>query len=477
MTAPDGGEGPGERHPDDDPETDPLRLPEYAAQAAVALTEAERRPTLSAGGRVRLEALLTDPDAPVWTHTAGDRLDAEAVARAGVPRPTDGWLEEHLASVRALPAYRHHPGPLRELEDFPLVDRTHLMADIGGFVPLDADLDRLVQGTSSGSTGHALLIPDDLEDVARTLTLLRGLVAEAGVAWRPDASRLALAYVVRQRRAFTYASTLSTFDEALMARLNLDPAAWPGRDAFLVRLDPQVVSGDPTALASLLEPGLAGRLHPLALVSCATELSAALRADLEAAYGCPVLDLYGLHETRPVAVSPDGGPHRVLDRRVLVEVLDPEGRAVAAGERGEVVVTAGENPLLPLARYRTGDHGRLVMLDGRPAIADLEGRESVTLVAADGRRVPSVDLTQLLQTAGAHGWRVEQDAEGAVTADVVRGDTEQVRAALVALLGRPLVVRRLERLADLGEGKPRRYRSALSSEAARNDGVNPAPRD
>ncbi len=455
---------------------DPLRLPEYVAGDAVALTEAERRPTLSAAGRVRLEALLADPFAPAWTHTVGDRLDAAAVVRAAEPLRVEGWLEPHLATVRALPAYRHHPGPLVELADFPLVDRAHLMADVGGFVPRDADLDQLVQGTSSGSSGHALLIPDHLEDVARTLTLLRRLVAGAGVGWRPEPDRLALAYVVRQRRAFTYASTLSTFAEAPMARLNLDPTTWPGRDDFLVRYDPQVVSGDPTALAALLEDGLVGRLHPLALVSGATEFSAGLRADLVAAYGCPVLDVYGLHETRPVAVSPDGGPHRVLDRRVLVEVLDPDGQPVADGERGEIVVTAGENPLLPLARYRTGDHGRLVVVDGRPAIADLEGRATVTFMASDGRGVPSVDLTQLLQAAGAHGWRVEQAFDGSVAADVVRGDADQARDALAALLGRPVAVRRLDRLTDLGEGKPRRYRSATDP-AARNSGPTSPVRD
>ena len=76
------------------------------------------------------------------------------------------------------------------------------------------------------------------------------------------------------------------------------------------------------------------------------------------------------------------------------------------------MVTAGENPLLPLVRYRTGDHGRLVDVDGRPAIADLEGRPMVEFLAADGRRVPSVDLTQLLQAAGAYGWTVHQHGDG-----------------------------------------------------------------
>lgn len=452
---------------------DPVRLTEYAPGSAVVLTEAERRPTLSPTGRVRLDTLLTDPDAPTWTHTAGDRLSAESVTRSAVPQPTGGWLVEHLATVRALPAYRGHPGPLVELADFPLVDRSHLMADIGGFVPVGADLDQLVHGTSSGSTGHALQIPDHLEDVARTLTLVRDLVAAQGVAWRPESDRMALAYVVRQRQAFTYASTLSAFDEATMARLNLEPTGWPDRDAFLARHDPQVYTGDPTALAELLDPGLLDQLHPLALVSGAAELSAALRADLVAAYGCPVLDLYGLHETRPIAVSADGGPHVVLDRRVLVEILDPAGVPVREGERGEIVVTAGENPLLPLARYRTGDFGRLVQAESRPAIADLEGRASVVFMAADGSPVPSVDLTQLLQAAGAHGWRVEQHPDGRVTAAVVRGDGDQIAAALSALLGSAVIVTTLERLSDLGEGKPQRFIRWVSAEKRPPDGHRP----
>jgi phenylacetate-CoA ligase len=444
---------------------DPLHLVEYAVDASVALTEAERRPTLSAAGRRRLAALLTDPDAPAWTHRAGDRLTAAAVERAAVDQPPGDWLPGHLERVRtSVPAYRGYPGPLAELADFPLVDREDLVADVAAFVPRDADLDAMVHGSSSGSTGHALAIPDELTDVARTFTLLRRLVEDAGVDWRPDPDRLALAYLVRQRQAYTYAATVSTFAEALMARVNLGAADWPAAAQlrFWARCRPQVLTGDPSALAALLQPGPRSVLAPLALVSGASELTPALRADLATAYGCPVLDLYGLHETRPIAVSPDGGPHRVLDRRVLVEVLDPAGRPVPAGERGEIVVTAGENPLLPLVRYRTGDHGRLVVFDGRPAIADLEGRATVDLVAADGRRVPSVDLTQLLQAAGAYGWTVRQRADGRL--DVVLaapdgdpGRVARVEAGLVALLGRPVTVRQVDDLATLGPGKPRRY--------------------
>jgi len=437
---------------------DPLEISDYEPNGYIALTDDQRWPALTPSARARLDDALTGPFAPPWNHRTGHRLDETAVGRARHPLPTAGWLDEHLATVRALPAYRRVPGPLDRLEDFPLVTREDLVADIGGFVPRGADLSGMVHGTSSGATGHALWIPDHVEEVARTFWLVVELVRAQGVDWRPDEQRMALAYVVNQRQAYTYASSVPGFGGATMARVNLGMEGWSGRDDYLERADPQVISGSPVSLAALLDPELRRRLHPLAIVSGATHLSAALRDDLSAAFGCPVLDIYGLHETRPIGVSVDGGPFVVLDRRVHVEVLDRSGEPVVPGERGEIVVTAGENPLLPLARYRTGDFGRLVEVDGRAAIADLEGREDTLFRSPEGRPVPTVDLTQQLQAAGARAWSVVQEADGKVAVRMVGGSAADIEERFAILLG-PTTVERLARIEELGEGKPRRYRS------------------
>ncbi|WP_395242476.1 AMP-binding protein [Agromyces sp. MMS24-K17] len=450
--------------PGRDPDAaDPLALPEYRPGDSAVLADAERWPTLTAEGAARLDRWRRHPHAPAWVHATGDRLTAEQVERTRHPLPLDGWLDDHLAVARRLIRYRGRTG-LDRLEDFPTSSRADLVADVAAFVPLDADFGRMVHGSSSGSTGAALVVPDDVEEVARGFHLLVDLVAREGVDWRPDGERMALAHVVHQRTAFTYASIVSGFGQRAMARINLHPAEWPAgadRAAFLADADPQVVTGDPTSLAELLAPDLRRSIRPLALFSGAMALSGPLRAELEAAFGCPVLDVYGLHETRPIAVRSDDGPFRVLDRRVHVEVLDEAGHPVPDGEAGELVVTAGENPLLPLVRYRTGDFGRLVRLaDGALGIADLEGREHTRFVAGDGALVPCVDLTQQLQAHGALGWTVEQAADGAVRARIAGGDAVRVEAALHALLGRPVAVERVAHVADLGEGKPRRYRSA-----------------
>jgi phenylacetate-CoA ligase len=440
---------------------DPLALAEYAPGGAVALTDAERWPTLAAAGAARLQAVRTHPLAPAWVHRTGDRLGADGVRRASAPLPVAGWLAEHLATARRLPAYRRHASRLGELSTWPTMTREDLLDDVSAFVPLDADLDRMVEGSSSGTSGRALQIPDDIEEVARTFHLLVRLVAEQGVDWRPDPERMALAYVIHQRQAFTYTSSISSFGQAPMARLNLHPSQWAAgqRTGFLSAQQPQVITGNPTSLAELLHPDLVAVLRPLALFSGAMALSLPLRRDLEAAFDCPVIDLYGLHETRPIGASADGGPFVILDRRVHVEVLDDHDQPVPPGERGEIVVTAGENPLLPLVRYRTGDFGRLVAVNGRAALADLEGREATRFVASDGALVPCVDLTQYLQAGGARGWAVHQGVDGTVTATVVSGDAGSIRAALGQLLGRPVAVTVVATLLELGEGKPRRYRS------------------
>ncbi|TMS49611.1 CoF synthetase [Mycobacterium sp. DBP42] len=431
---------------------DPLRLDDYVPFGQVALTDEQRWPGLSASGRARLAALEQHRHAPAWCHRVGHRLTPDQQQQATRQLPLDNWLPSHLALARTLPAYRRHAGPLDTLADFPLIGREDLVDDIAAFVPPGADLSRMLHGTSSGSTGAALVMPDDPDELARGFHWLRGLV---GAHWEPVVHRIALAQTVFQRQAFTYTSVVPGFGEALMARLNLHPGAWAGggaqRDAYLRHTDPQVISGTPTSLEVLLEPALVATLRPLALISGAMTLTGPLRQALEVAYDCPVLDVYGLHETRPIAVSDDGGPFVVAARRVHVEVL-----------AGEVVVTCGENQFLPLVRYRTGDYARLVTHRGRPALADLEGREATVFVSATDDAVPCVDLTQQLQAAGARGWSVNQDSAGRVAAVIASGDRRRVAEALTLLLGRPVEVTRVATLAELGPGKPRRYSCAIA---------------
>jgi phenylacetate-CoA ligase len=446
---------------------DPLALGEYRPGASAVLSDEQRWPMLDDAGVTELAAWRAHPSAPAWTHATGDRLTPELAAQVLEPLPLDGWLDEHLAVARRLIRYRDMTG-LDTLEDFPPVSRAELFLNVADFVPLDADLGRAVHGSSSGSTGAALVVPDDIVDVARTFHVLRSLVQAEGIAWDPDPARAALAYLVDQRDAFTFVSLVSTFGMRPMMRLNLAPHQWPTPGAaaeYLRDANPQVITGDPASLSSLLEPGLASAVQPLAIFSGAMALSAPLRAALEERFACPVFDLYGLHETRPIAVRTDNGPFKLLDRRVHVEILDASGAPVPEGELGEITVTAGENPFLPLVRYRTGDYGALVRLpDGGVGIDRFEGREYTEFVAADGSRVPAIDLTQHLQAHGAWGWRVEQAADRSVAVSIAGGDTAGISAALVALLGAvPIEVTAVPSIGDLGPGKPRRYVSEATS--------------
>lgn len=449
-----------------------LDLAEYRPGSGAVLTDAERWPTANSVALARLAHWRGHPDAPVWTHATGDRLTADQAARVRRPLPTDAWLPEHLAAARRTLRYRHVPATAA-LADFPTVCRADLAADIAAFIPVGADLTRMVHGTSSGSTGAALEIPDDVEDVARTFHLMLDLARRCGVTVGPEPSdRMVLANLVAQRQAYTYVSLVSSFGMRAMARINLHLGCWPGpaeRRRFLAAADPEILAGHPASLAALLQADVARVLHPRVVFSGAMDLAAPLRHALETAFGCPVIDVYGLHETRPLAWRADDGPFRILDTRVVVETVDDRGAPARDGEVGEITVTVGANPLLPLVRYRTGDYGRLVRLaDGAAAIADLQGRENVMFTAADGSDVPSVDLTQQLQARGVWGWAVEQDAAGRIRARIVGGDTGDVRAALAALVGRPIddvSVDRAQSMADLGEGKPRRFRRTAGADA------------
>jgi phenylacetate-CoA ligase len=172
--------------------------------------------------------------------------------------------------------------------------------------------------------------------------------------------------------------------------------------------------------------------------------------------------MYGITEAGLVSWR-DHDVHRILPRRIYVEILDSAGRRCAPGVVGEIAVTCGENPLLPLLRYRTGDHAALEWRYG-PVLVGLDGREPVLLRSASGKWVNSIEVTHLLSPLGLVAWQLHQGSDGAMSLSVHKTgapDVAVITAALVSLVGDlPLKVT-LDDLAQ--DAKPQRYSSDLRS--------------
>jgi phenylacetate-CoA ligase len=140
----------------------------------------------------------------------------------------------------------------------------------------------------------------------------------------------------------------------------------------------------------------------------------------------------------------DGAYHQ-LSPDVYLEAIDAEGRPVADGQRGEITVSGGRNPFLPLLRYRTGDHGCIDRTpcpcgDPMPRLIDVEGRAPVLFRAGDGRTVNPVDISRLLRDLPLvqHELVQRRDRSLELTARAIAGavlDEEPLRAGVRALFG------------------------------------------
>jgi phenylacetate-CoA ligase len=110
----------------------------------------------------------------------------------------------------------------------------------------------------------------------------------------------------------------------------------------------------------------------------------AMRAQLEALWGCPAVDFYGLSEIIGPGVAGEcvearDGLH-VNEDHFLPEIIDPRnGAPLPAGAEGELVLTSLTKEALPMLRYRTGDVTRL---DPAPCRC---GRTTVRMARVKGR--------------------------------------------------------------------------------------------
>jgi phenylacetate-CoA ligase len=392
------------------------------------LTESERFPLLTERSRALLRRLQQHAHAPRWTYQCGERLTAAGLAdvqafaarqrserRGWKSGETPAWVVEFIRRCRAdVPFYRHWPTE----DPLPTCNRDDLRREPWSFVPDSADVSELIVYRTSGTTGNLLHIPAHPVAPARYLPLFQTALGAQGVSL-VGGDRVSVIQVAAQIQTYTFASVSSYLDGAAFAKINLNPADWNAATdpvAFFDDCAPEIVTGDPWALEQLAALPL--KTRPRGILSSATLLLPALRDRLRQRFDCPVIDVYSMNETGPIAFAlpdSDADEHEILPYNLFVEILDEAGQSLPPGTRGEIVVTGGINPFLPLVRYRTGDFGAIIFREGVPRLVGIERRKPVVFERADGQPVASISVTVALFRTPLPFFSLHQTRDGALT--------------------------------------------------------------
>jgi phenylacetate-CoA ligase len=382
------------------------------------------------------DARIFDP--PVECFNASSRRERQTSAlRAELIRVTgaSAFYGKKLGLHRALDA--------GDLASLPFTTRAELVSDQAAAPPFGTisavpATEAVVAGRSGvgfSVSGHRLNLFATADDVRRQATLVGRALWEAGV--RPG-DRV---YVADDPRYNLVAVSVLRAVCALGAIDVYVAAERSGRTARYVVpvLPPAHVFLSPTYagyLPSVLA-GAAGARWPIRSIAGwgepgygIAETRARLRALWDAVSVCPpvaIVDVYALSETGVVAFGcREGEGLHVLEDAVVVEIVEPGGdRVVAAGDRGEIVVTRLGASALPLVRYRTGD---AAVLDDAPCACGRTGRRLFGIerlaerVSVRGHSVGALDVERALAAAGARPDNFM----------LVRGDDETLHVRLAA---------------------------------------------
>ena len=243
---------------------------------------------------------------------------------------------------------------------------------------------------------------------------------------------------------------VKTLRDRLLNQLVLNAFAMsPGRmDDYLDALQawqPRCVYGYASSVALLAahaeSRGRALRLPQLRVVCTTGEpLYPHQRELIARVFGAPVANEFGSRDIGFTAHEAPGGQMLLLSESHIVEVLDEEGRPVAPGEAGEAVITGLTSAAQPFIRYRTGDMLRLAAEpaaggQGLHVIAEVSGRQTDFVVAADGRVMHALAVIYVLRAIpGIARFRCVQHAVDRMEVQIVPDArwADEARLAVVA---------------------------------------------
>ena len=193
----------------------------------------------------------------------------------------------------------------------------------------------------------------------------------------------------------------------LLPAFAMSPARLDGYVQQLRRWRPRMLFGYPSALCRIASHAgardlpLDGLGVKVAFVT-AERLYDEQRAQIAAAFGCPVANGYGGRDAGFIAHEcPEGGMH-ITAEDIIVEILDGQGQPLPPGATGDIIVTHLATRDYPFIRYATGDVGALGTQPcacgrGLPLLQRIEGRSTDFLTAVDGTVMHGLALVYIVR--------------------------------------------------------------------------------
>lgn len=250
-------------------------------------------------------------------------------------------------------------GKLTDLERFPFTQKQHLREGYPyGLVAVRRE--RLVRmHHSSGTTGMATAVFHTQGDIDRWADLMARSLYMVGMR-RGDVFQNMMSYGL-----FTGGLGLHYGAEKLGALVIPTGAGNSRRQIeFMQTFETTAIHIIPSYALALLgifeEMGVDPKTLSLRLaVSGAEPYSEGTRERLQAAWGIPFYNCYGLSEMQGPGVAfecPEQNGLHVWEDSYLAEIVDPDsGDPVEEGELGELVLTSLTREAMPLIRFRTRD--------------------------------------------------------------------------------------------------------------------------
>jgi phenylacetate-CoA ligase len=365
---------------------------------------------------------------------------------------------------------------LADLARLPLLDKALIRANLDALKSRSAGT--LVKYNTGGSSGEPLVFYMGMgrvsHDVAAKWRATRWWGVDIGdpeiVLWGSPVE------LTRQDRYRALRDRL--FRTHLLPAFQMSAQKMDEYVARIRRIRPRMVFGYASALALLARHADArGRrmddLGVRVVFATGETLYPDQREVIEWAFAAPVANGYGSRDAGFIAHQCPQGSLHVSAEDIVLEVIGADGRAVAAGQSGEIVVTNLATGDFPFIRYRTGDIATVSGAGcacgrGLPVLDSVLGRSTDFVRTASGNQMHALALIYAVRDKpGVLSFKFVQAADLALELQVVAGpeltvDVEQqIRDDLLRRMG-PGTVLEIRRVAEIAPEKSGKYRYVVS---------------